>query len=129
VRKGQLLLAKRKGKHAAGLWSCPGGWVDFGEEPMVTALRELLEETGLTIEMWNPKARVEFIGYYNNVFREEQIQSLTLHFLVEGIGGKEPKILEPEKCSEIRWFPLDALPPENEMFPGLLSIIKKLPPL
>ena len=95
----------------------------------MSALRELVEETGLTVEGWNPEARVEFVGYYNNVFREEQIQSLTMHYLVMVIGAKEPKILEPEKCSEIRWFPLDALPPENEMFPGLLSIIKKLPPL
>lgn len=48
VRKNsQVLLLKRQGKHAAGLWSLPGGWVDFGEELETAVVRELREETGL----------------------------------------------------------------------------------
>ena len=42
-----LLMIRRKGKHAAGLLSCPGGWIDYGESPEQAALRELNEEVGL----------------------------------------------------------------------------------
>jgi 8-oxo-dGTP diphosphatase len=34
-----------------GMWTLPGGGVDFGEHPRDTALRELAEETGLVGEI------------------------------------------------------------------------------
>ncbi len=120
IRDGKLLLLRRAGKHAAGRWSCPGGWLDFGEHPTTGAIRELKEETGLEFE--GPVTTIGFLGYVNNVFEVEQIHSVTMHFLVNCVVG-EPRNLEPEKCSDIRWFPLDGLPPADEMFPGLPSMI------
>ncbi len=44
----RLLLARvAAGYLAAGLWTLPGGGLDFGEHPAEAVLRELTEETGL----------------------------------------------------------------------------------
>lgn len=46
---GRILLARvAPGYMAAGMWTLPGGGLDFGEDPTDAVLRELTEETGLT---------------------------------------------------------------------------------
>ena len=44
---GRLLLTRLNERTSRpGAWTLPGGGVEFGEHPEVTALRELEEETG-----------------------------------------------------------------------------------
>jgi ADP-ribose pyrophosphatase YjhB (NUDIX family) len=45
---GRLLLVKRSIEPKRGFWCLPGGYMELGETPEETALRELREETGLT---------------------------------------------------------------------------------
>lgn len=47
LRHGRLLVVKRGNEPARGLWSVPGGRLEFGETLAEGALRELREETGL----------------------------------------------------------------------------------
>ena len=49
VRNGRILVLQRSGGLSDGSWVPPGGLVDPGEEPLATALRETLEETGLSL--------------------------------------------------------------------------------
>ena len=52
VFRGQeVLLVKRGQKLGQGLWSLPGGKVEFGESTEAAARREVLEETSLAIEV------------------------------------------------------------------------------
>ena len=46
----RVLLVKRGHPPLAGEWSIPGGMLEVGERVREAAVREVLEETGLTVE-------------------------------------------------------------------------------
>jgi ADP-ribose pyrophosphatase YjhB (NUDIX family) len=48
--RGRLLLVKRGHEPGAGLWSLPGGRIEPGETDAEALVREMREETGLTVE-------------------------------------------------------------------------------
>jgi len=48
--RGRLLLIKRGHEPGAGLWSLPGGRIEPGETDAEALVREMREETGLTVE-------------------------------------------------------------------------------
>ena len=48
---GRVLLVKRRFEPMAGQWSLPGGAVDVGETLQACVVREMLEETGLEVQV------------------------------------------------------------------------------
>jgi 8-oxo-dGTP pyrophosphatase MutT (NUDIX family) len=72
--QGRFLMQHRDAHAVASpsRWGFPGGHVEEGEEPLAAAHRELLEETGLTVDRldlwwrgWKPgSARVEIWAYH-----------------------------------------------------------------
>lgn len=55
-RDGQYLLLHRRRPPNAGVWNAIGGKIEPGEDPFAACLREVSEETGLTIS--DPVLRV-----------------------------------------------------------------------
>jgi ADP-ribose pyrophosphatase YjhB (NUDIX family) len=51
VQDGKILLVRRVMNPEKGKWSIPAGFLDRGEDPRETAVREALEETGLQVEI------------------------------------------------------------------------------
>ncbi len=60
--QGRFLLLKRAGssKHYAGQWEPPGGKLDPGETFEQGLIREVQEETGLTVELDSVAGTTEF---------------------------------------------------------------------
>jgi 8-oxo-dGTP diphosphatase len=50
-RNGQVLVVRRARSPARGLYSVPGGRVEYGETLAQALTREVMEETGLTIAL------------------------------------------------------------------------------
>ena len=101
---GEILLGLRKGAHGAGMWSLPGGRVEPGEPPELTARREVREETGIylgSVRLFQPCP-------FNNTLAGGQ-HWVTLFFQA-WIESAEPRLLEPKKCDKWEWFPMSHLP-------------------
>ena len=60
--QGRLLMIKRGHEPGAGLWSIPGGRIEPGETDSDAVVREMLEETGLTVQVGRLLGRVRRPG-------------------------------------------------------------------
>ena len=100
--KGNLLMTLRTTAHEPGTWAPPGGHLEMGESFLDCCKREVREEVGLELD------DVEMLGVVNNIFSPEK-HYVNVDFIAKGVSG-DLKICEPDKCSEIGWYPLDKLP-------------------
>jgi 8-oxo-dGTP diphosphatase len=101
---GEILVGKRTGSHAQ-YYSIPGGHLELGETFEEAAVKEVKEETSLTII--DPKV----FCVTNNIetFNKEGKHYISVSLLVNKFEG-EPKALEPEKCREWFWIDPKELP-------------------
>lgn len=67
VRDGQALMLKRGKEPNFGLYTAPGGRLEPGESPYECVCREILEETGLTLQDPILKAIVTEAGPLNQL--------------------------------------------------------------
>lgn len=95
MRDGMLLLTRRAREPMAGWWDVPGGFVEAGEHPRDAARRELLEETGLEVEVG------ELIGVYPDRYGDDGVCTLNLFYAARVIGGEQRPA---DDVSEIGWF-------------------------
>ncbi|HJT58026.1 MAG TPA: NUDIX domain-containing protein [Ktedonobacteraceae bacterium] len=102
-QEGKVFLARRgpQAWNEQGTWEFPGGKVSFGETLAHAIVREFEEEYGMTIEL------IDLLGVNDHILETEHWVSPT--FIARFVSGT-PTILEPEKCSQIGWFALSALP-------------------
>ena len=91
---------------ADGLWdfSCSGK-VEAGETMTRAAVREVKEELDISVEA----DKLQFALLVHKCDRTYNLIYYNAYFVCKEFDG-EPRVAEPEKCSEIKWFDLKSLP-------------------
>jgi ADP-ribose pyrophosphatase len=111
--KNEVLLVKRSNasKTEPGMWSRPGGTVEFGETVEEALKREIKEELDIEIEV------LSFLEHTNNMMVEDGTKKhwLAMGFLAK-IKSGEPKNMEPRKHDDVKWFPLNNLPEDLTVY-------------
>ena len=97
-RDGQVLLVRRARAPATGVWTLPGGVVEIGETLMEAVVREVSEETALTVEP------VALAGHRNVVVRDDDGR-VARHFVVLPFAARwiAGEFAPNEELSEARW--------------------------
>jgi ADP-ribose pyrophosphatase YjhB (NUDIX family) len=106
---GKLLLCKRLKAPEAGHWSIVGGTVDHMEPAADAARREAEEESGLKIHS------ARFLCLSEQRIESDRQHWISLIYVTDDFSG-EPQLMEPDKLSEIGWYPLDDLPQPLSLF-------------
>jgi 8-oxo-dGTP diphosphatase len=94
---GRVLLVKQRGGPFAGAWLLPGGRAGDDESAVHALVREVREETGLTM------TDVAYVAGYLTSGDGYDLTVLMYRGPAEGT-------LAPERGSDARWFDVDAIP-------------------
>lgn len=105
---GAILLERRAD---CGMWGLPGGRIEQGESVEASAVREVLEETGLQVKL------TRLIGVYSDpaervvTYLDHGDVTHKIDPVVEAqiIGGK---LRGSEESEELAFFPITQLPPD-----------------
>jgi len=104
IEGDQVALVKRGHAPLQGRWSIPGGVLEVGETLKKAAVREALEETGLTIEPG------ELLGVFERVLPDEQgrmkYHYVLIDFLCRRVTGE---LAAGDDAEDVRWFRRDEL--------------------
>jgi 8-oxo-dGTP diphosphatase len=97
VDQGRVLLVRRGREPLKGQWSLPGGMLEVGESLVAGVLREVQEETGLTVEM------VELIELLDRIHRDGE--RVRYHYVIADylcrVAGGELKAASD--ADAVRW--------------------------
>lgn len=108
VRDGHVLLAERSGTgYADGEWNLPSGKLEDGEDLVAAIIREGREEVDVELE------RDDLVMATSVHYRNPEGHGRVGFFFHAQRWHGEPRNAEPHKCAQIRWFPLDQLPPNT----------------
>lgn len=118
VRENKLLLLRRTNTgYEDGKLSLVAGKIDGNEEVKRAAAREAWEESGVRVD----PADLEVASVMH---RLSDTGEWIDFFLTVKCWEGEPYNREPDKCSEMAWYPLDGLP--GDMIPHVRQAVENV---
>ncbi|MBU7314238.1 NUDIX hydrolase [Paenibacillus oleatilyticus] len=118
VRENKLLLLRRTNTgYEDGKLSLVAGKVDGNEEVKRAAAREAWEESGVRVD----PADLEVVSVMHRL--SDTGEWIDFFLTVKRWEG-EPYNREPDKCSEMAWYPLDGLP--EDMIPHVRQAVENV---
>jgi 8-oxo-dGTP diphosphatase len=100
INDDKVLIIKENKPNALNKWTFPGGHIEYGEDILVAAKREVKEETGLDIELVGTTGVYNFISSTND-------QVILFHFIGEVTDGHIN--LEEEGITDSKWIKVNEL--------------------
>jgi len=118
IENDQILLLRRfNTPWRNGWYSVIAGHADGNETIGHAMIREALEEGGLSIQ----ENDVLIVHVLHRIAKDSEYID---YFFVPRKYSGEPKNMEPEKCDDLSWFPVNSLP-ENTI-PYIRQAIEKI---
>jgi 8-oxo-dGTP pyrophosphatase MutT (NUDIX family) len=97
----QLVLGRRRRERDGQTWTLPKGTPITGETLEETALREVREETGLTVRILSPLDEIK----YTFIQHGTRIHKTVHYFIMEPTGGALDD--HDHEFEEVRWISFD----------------------
>jgi 8-oxo-dGTP diphosphatase len=101
-QQNEVVMAKVKRGFFTGHWTLPGGFVDYAEHPLEGAMREVLEELGISLQICSD----DLIQIDERIFTSEGIQFLSFTYRCE-IQNQPTFKPKQDEIEEVRWFTID----------------------
>lgn len=100
-RNLKVLLIERGVEPFKGMWAFPGGFMRMDETAEECAIRELKEETGLTL------THVRQLGAFSSVCRDprERVVSIAFYAL-----ARQSEVMGGDDAANARWWSIDDVP-------------------
>ncbi|MCE5324227.1 NUDIX domain-containing protein [bacterium] len=109
IEDSRVLLMHRC-KSGREYYSFPGGGIEPGESPEQACIREVLEETGLDVEIVSCLAENDFNGQNESFYLVKKLSGEVR------LGGPELDRLSDDNLYEPMWVPIDRMA-ELPVFP------------
>ena len=118
-RDGKVLLVRRAGAPAKGLWTLPGGRVEVGETLVEAVRREVMEETGLTIDV------IDLAGYRESIL-PDAVGDRGRHFVILPFAARwvAGEVTLNDELDDSRLMSLDAVTTLQTTV-GLLDVLRR----
>ena len=105
-KEGRFLIARRYNTgYQDGNYQVPAGHVDMGELPSEALIREAKEEIG--IDLLPDDFKLVHVSYRP---KHDNTDNRVDFFFRASRWSGEIKNMEPNKCDELKWVSVDALP-------------------
>ena len=113
VQDGKVLLGKRSSEPGRGKWAMPSGYVEYKDDFVSAAIREVKEETGLDV-------KINSILYVQSAYISPEYHFLTVFLLAQVLGGE---LAATDDLEELAWVSLQGPLPEMAFKPDIDIIL------
>ncbi len=110
----RVLLVRRGVIPRIGYWALPAGYMDADELPEAALVREVAEETGITIRVLGLHTIAPLGGW-------AEPRGILLLYRAEPVAGT---LLAGDDVSETRWFAADAIPWDELAFASTAQFLR-----